>query len=62
MYKSTTTINTLSEIKNPEKFLGLNQKVKMQLNINGIYNLPNELKMKNPYTISYDFELYLLDK
>lgn len=29
MFKTTTTINTLSELRNPEKILGLNSKIKM---------------------------------
>ena len=62
MFKTTTTINTLSELKNPEKILGVNSKIKLSINIHGIYNLPNELKLKNEFQIPYDFELYFFGK
>ena len=47
MIKTTTTINTLSELKNPEKIIGLCSRVKLNVNIHGLYNLPDELKLKN---------------
>lgn len=55
MFKTSTTINTLSELKNPEKIIGLHSRVKLSLNIHGIFNLPDELKLKNQFNIPYDF-------
>jgi hypothetical protein len=54
------TINTTSEFKASEKGFGFNPKIRITLSIDGIFNVPHELKKMSVETGRVNYSLYFL--
>ena len=56
------TVAPLNDLKTTDKLLHFLHKVKVNLEIKGIYNIPKELRGKNIFEIPYKFKIFILNK
>lgn len=54
------TLGTTVDWKNPDRALGMPLKIKMNFLIQGVYNIPLELRGKNKFNLPYKFSIKIL--